>query len=92
MLTFNFAIMEFEEFLRSKKIDPLSFKAGDRQRFDEFNRLFSQVHPNSFVQQKLFLINKIRRKYLLESGNDTKTIQNPDAVIPETTPQKTKLR
>lgn len=57
--------MEFEEYLIGKKIDPAKFKQGEPSSFEELSRLFDQVHPNSFTQQKLFLINPIRRKYTL---------------------------
>jgi hypothetical protein len=57
--------MEFEEYLKGKKIDPTAFKAGEPTQFEEFSLLFAQVHPDSFTQQKLFLINPIRRKYPL---------------------------
>lgn len=49
----------------TKKIDPKKFSTAEKDRFEELKALFSQVHPNSFTQQKLFLINKFRRNYLL---------------------------
>ncbi len=58
---------EFNEYLTSKKIDWKSFKEHDESRYTEFSDLFSQVHPNSFTAQKLFLINEIRRTYPLKS-------------------------
>lgn len=57
---------DFEEYLRSKKIDPKKFKASDQSKYAEFKLLFDQIHPDSFTQQKLFLINRIRRKYILQ--------------------------
>jgi hypothetical protein len=66
------SVLDFSEYLKSKKIDPVAFKKGDEIRFNEFKNLFDQVHPNSFTQQKLFLINKIRRKYILsETATET---------------------
>ncbi|GAB4344769.1 MAG: hypothetical protein OHK0038_25000 [Flammeovirgaceae bacterium] len=59
---------EFELFLKKKRIDPEKFKKGDVATYQEFFELFSLVHPNSFVAQKLNLINSIRRKYHLEEG------------------------
>lgn len=53
--------MDFDEYLKGKKIDPAKFKANSPERFKEWETIFSQVHPESFTQQKLFLINKIRR-------------------------------
>jgi len=58
-------MQEFEEYLTSKKIDPSAFKQGDPQLWESWVQLFSEVHPKSFTQQKLFLINPMRRKYPL---------------------------
>ena len=63
--------MEFEEYLRSKKIDAQAFKASDLSRFAEWEQLFSALHADSFTAQKKFLVNAIRRRYRLpdESTN-----------------------
>ncbi len=57
--------MNLRSYLIDKKIDPDQLKKGDNGIYNEFNRLFSQMHPNSFTEQKRFLINKLRRKYKL---------------------------
>jgi len=57
--------MEFEEFLKQKKIDASAFKAADQTRFSEWENLFPDMHPESFTAQKKFLINEIRRRYHL---------------------------
>jgi hypothetical protein len=57
--------LTFEEYLIQKKIDPRLFREGEPGRYAEFEKLFAEVHPNSFTFQKLNLINFIRRKYLL---------------------------
>ncbi|MBT34226.1 MAG: hypothetical protein CMO01_31565 [Thalassobius sp.] len=62
---------EFEEYLTGKKIDSDLFKKSEPDRWEEFNTLFFQVSPKSFTMQKLFLINQIRRKYLLEPKEET---------------------
>ena len=80
--------MEFKEFLKSKKIDPEKFEKGDKKLFDEFKGLFNQVHPNSFVQQKLFLINKTRRKYLLEVTGEQPVASKPKKIRPKIMPKK----
>ena len=59
----------FEDFCKKKNIDPEKFKQGDQKMYNEWEFLFSQVHPNSFVEQKKFLINKVRRDYLLKDYN-----------------------
>ena len=64
--------MDFETYLRNKKIDPLTFQKGEPVLWQEFKSLFDQVHPDSFTAQKLFLINPIRRKYPLPEGPESK--------------------
>lgn len=60
-------MMTFDEYLISKKINGASFKANEPDRFNEWKKLFESVHPESFTAQKKFLINPIRRKYLLQN-------------------------
>lgn len=57
---------EFEAYLKSKKIDAKAFRKHERQMWEAWKQLFAEVHPNSFTQQKLFLINPVRRKYPLK--------------------------
>ena len=59
---------EFEKFLVSKKISPKLFKEADEERFEEWERLFSNVHLKSFVVQKLHLINNVRREYHIDKN------------------------
>ena len=59
--------MEFEEFLKNKKIDESLFKKNEQERWTEWKTLFEQMHPNSFTAQKKFLINDMRKKYLLKT-------------------------
>jgi hypothetical protein len=56
--------MEFEEYLKIKKIDSTAFKKADKSRFEEWEELFRTMHPDSFTAQKKFLINETRRRYL----------------------------
>jgi hypothetical protein len=58
--------MNFEEYLISKKIDSVSFSKGDPILFQEWKTLFDQMSPESFTSQKLYLINPLRRKFLLK--------------------------
>ncbi|AFM05675.1 hypothetical protein Fleli_3346 [Bernardetia litoralis DSM 6794] len=62
---------EFKNFLRSKKISPKLLKEAEKDLFEEWLILFSAVNPKSFVMQKLYLINDIRRKYHLDKENST---------------------
>jgi hypothetical protein len=58
--------MTFEEYLVSKKIDQSLFKDAEPKLFQDWKTEFEQLHPNSFTAQKLYLINPIRRKYVLK--------------------------
>lgn len=60
--------MEFEEYLKTKKIDSEAFKKADTLRFQEWSTLFETMHPESFTAHKKFLINDIRRRYHLKVG------------------------
>lgn len=62
----SFRVMSFEEYLSSKKIDSVAFKAAEPQRWEEWRMIFEEVSPASFTAQKLYLINPVRRKYLLK--------------------------
>ena len=59
--------MTFEEYLVTKKIDTKTFSQQEAERFQEWEQLFSQIHPGSFTAQKKFLLNDVRRKYLLKN-------------------------
>jgi hypothetical protein len=57
--------MSFEEYLVSKKIDSASFAKSEPILFQEWKDLFEQLSQKSFTSQKLYLINPIRRRFLL---------------------------
>lgn len=57
----------FEEYCISKNIHPEAFEKAEPALFAELKVIFDQVSPISFTQQKLFLINNIRRKYQLDT-------------------------
>jgi hypothetical protein len=63
----RFAPMTFEEYLISKKIDSQAFYAAEPIRWNEWKGLFEEMSPSSFTAQKLYLINPLRRKYLLKT-------------------------
>lgn len=73
--------MTFEEYCISKKIDPVKFQQFDSQRFAEWSTIFSEAGPESFTQQKLFLINPVRRLYKLENvvvaSTSTDSVEKP---------------
>lgn len=82
---------DFEAYLRSKKIDPVKFKSAEKVQFEAFEKLYNQVHPESFTQQKLFLINKIRRQYILEDAEIEVPKASPKKMKPKISP-KPKLK
>lgn len=59
--------MNFEAYLTSKKIDAAIFCKAEPDIYKNLEIIFQQVHPNSFEMQKKFLINDLRRKYLLKA-------------------------
>ncbi len=61
--------IDFNAYLISKKIDPGKFKNTESEAYQKLASVFEHTHPDSFTAQKLFLINPIRRKYLLEEQN-----------------------
>ncbi len=58
-------MMTFPEYCLVKKIDALKFAKEDKSLFAEWMRIFEQLNPESFTQQKKFLINPVRLKYPL---------------------------
>ena len=83
--------MDFREYLTSKKIDPDKLKSDENELYQSFNMLFEQMHPNSFTNQKLFLINQLRRKYTLEEKKDTTEKARPQKMKPKMAPRVNKL-
>jgi len=57
--------MEFEGYLAQKKIDAEQFRRFEPDRYVEWRQEFEQMSPASFTVQKKFLLNDIRRKYLV---------------------------
>jgi hypothetical protein len=60
--------MTFEEYCIKKKIDSVAFFAQEPERWKIWKLEFEQMHPNSFTEQKKFLINETRRMYLLQDS------------------------
>ncbi|MEM6642564.1 MAG: hypothetical protein AAF616_06265 [Bacteroidota bacterium] len=88
--------MDFDEYLKSKKIDPGKFKDQAPEKYHEWEGIFNQVHPASFTQQKLFLINQIRRAYAFSEVESTtkpsekETVKKPIRPL-KFKPQKPKI-
>ena len=81
--------MDFEAYLTSKKIDSERFLNAEPDLWKNWKIEFDQIHPASFTAQKLYLINPIRRKYLLKQ-EPTKvvsaTVEKPAEQQDESTP------
>jgi hypothetical protein len=73
------------EYLHGKKIDAAAFQKAEAKSYDQLKDIFDQVHPDSFTQQKLFLINPLRRKYKWEE-------KKVDAPVEEAVPNPSKPR
>ena len=57
--------MTFPQYCLSKKIDPDQFRLKEPTIWQEWESMYNQLSPASFTEQKKFLINKIRRRFLL---------------------------
>jgi phage-related protein len=55
--------MTFEQFLKDKQINFETFLWADPQTYESLKVVFNLSHPESFMAQKRFLINKLRHKY-----------------------------
>jgi len=60
-------VISFPEYLVQKNIDSQKFRTGEPGLFLEWEILFAQIHPDSFTAQKKFLINDIRRRFILNA-------------------------
>jgi hypothetical protein len=79
-------LMDFDTYLRGKKIDEAAFKKAAPDQYQQLKSVFDQVHPDSFTAQKLFLINPIRRKYQLKTEEVPKDVK-PRAARPMIRPK-----
>jgi hypothetical protein len=73
----------FEQYLVSKKIDPKKFKSAEASKYEELSSDFPQMNPKSFTAQHLFLINPIRRKYLLEQSIEEEVVKKTAVARPK---------
>jgi hypothetical protein len=71
--------VDFEAYLISKKIDSAEFQNAEPELWKTWKIEFDQMHPASFTAQKLYLINPIRRKYVLKEPAKVATaIEKPE--------------
>jgi hypothetical protein len=74
-----------------KRIDGTRFRAGEPSRWQELEGLFGQIHPNSFTTQKKFLLNDLRRRYLL-LVTEKPALEKQMATDPAATPEAKPVR
>jgi hypothetical protein len=79
--------VNFEEYLRSKKINAQAFLEAEPALFSVWKTEFDQMHPNSFTVQKLNLINPVRRKYILKEIVAASTEKPVASEAPATPPK-----
>lgn len=81
--------LTFASYLKSKKIDLKSFFSSEKEMFEQWKRAFDQMHPNSFTQQKLFQINRVRRQFPFKEEaakvEKKKPMMRPKFAKPKTT-------
>jgi len=59
--------MEFEEYLKKKKIDPIQFRSKEQTKYESLKVYFDAAGFQSFDHAKKFLINPIRRQFPLQN-------------------------
>ncbi len=79
--------MNLRDYLKQKKIDPDQLKTKESELYKAFAIEFSQMHPESFTAQKLFLINKLRRKYKYEAQEEVSRPKVAVKVKPKIVPR-----
>jgi hypothetical protein len=80
--------MTWEEYCISKKIDSEAFRVEETILWTELKTIFEQVHPNSFTEQKKFLINDIRRKYRMKEEVKKEQAKKPSQPVVKIPPKK----
>ncbi|PKQ70644.1 hypothetical protein [Raineya orbicola] len=61
--------ISLESYLEKKNIDWQKLAQAEPELWLKLQADFAELHPNSFEMQKKFLLNKIRRKYMLQIFN-----------------------
>ncbi|MFY0607257.1 MAG: hypothetical protein JXR10_11105 [Cyclobacteriaceae bacterium] len=79
--------MNLRDYLKQKKIDPDQLKNSEPELYRGFAIEFSQMHPDSFTSRKLFLINKLRRKYKFTASEEAEKPKTINKVKPKIVPR-----
>lgn len=64
--------ISLEEYFEKKNIDWKKLSVQEPDLWAKFQKEFAQMHPNNFEMQKKFLLNKLRRKYMLQNFSSEK--------------------
>ncbi len=59
--------ISLESYFEKKNMDWQKLAQAEPELWLKLQADFAELHPNSFEMQKKFLLNKIRRKYMLQS-------------------------
>lgn len=78
----------FEEYCYEKRIDAKLFQEKEKALWQQLESIFEQVSPESFTQQKLFLINNIRRRHLLPEDQLVQKTKKQTTIVQQEVPQK----
>ncbi len=79
--------MDFEEYLASKKINSVAYKASEPMQWAKFAAIFEQMHPKSFTMQKLNLINGLRRQFPYIEEEEKQEVAKPRMARPMMKPK-----
>lgn len=84
--------MDFVSWLHGKKINAEAFRRVEPLLFSEWQTAFEQMHPNSFLQQKLFSINKIRHQFRLKETDKVAEVPSAKLTKPAIKPKKSEAQ
>lgn len=79
--------LTFSQYLQQKKINAEAFRRNEREKYDELDRDFAEMHPDSFTAHYLFLINPLRRKYLMDTAMEVGQEKPKGAPRPKVLPK-----
>lgn len=79
--------LTFGQYLQQKKINAEKFRQEEPQKYAALDRDFAEMHQDSFTAQYLFLINPLRRKYLLDITMEVVQEKPKGALRPKVLPK-----
>lgn len=79
--------LTFSQYLEQKKINAETFRQSEPEKYASLDHDFTEMHPDSFTAQYLFLINPLRRKYLLDTPKEVAQEKPKGALRPKVLPK-----